>query len=69
MNTWLIISIIAALGLIVGNIMLLKYSAKMKFEKPRSETEKTVTANTTDSSNAPESVDTTQTQQHDDKTP
>ena len=35
MNTWLLISLILALGLIVGNIMLLKYSAKMKFEKPK----------------------------------
>lgn len=35
MNTWLIISLLVALGIIVGNIMLLKYSAKMKFEKPK----------------------------------
>lgn len=34
MNTWLIVSLLVALGIIVGNIMLLKYSAKMKFEKP-----------------------------------
>lgn len=35
MNTWLLISLLLALGIIVGNIMLLKYSAKMKFEKPK----------------------------------
>lgn len=35
MNTWLVVSLLVALGIIVGNIMLLKYSAKMKFEKPK----------------------------------
>ena len=34
MNTWLIVGIIAlVLGMIVGNIMLLKYSAKLPMKK------------------------------------
>ncbi|GAA0859421.1 DUF2897 family protein [Aliiglaciecola litoralis] len=33
MNTWLVLGLLLALGIIVGNIMLLKYSANMKFGK------------------------------------
>jgi hypothetical protein len=35
MNTWLVLGLLLALGIIVGNMMLLKYSAKMKFGKPQ----------------------------------
>lgn len=35
MSTWAVVAlIIFVLGMILGNIMLLKYSAKSKFEKP-----------------------------------
>lgn len=35
MSTWAVVAlIIFVLGMIFGNIMLLKYSAKSKFEKP-----------------------------------
>ncbi|MEP4891890.1 MAG: DUF2897 family protein [Aliiglaciecola sp.] len=39
MNFWLIVTLLIALGLIVGNILLLKMSAKMSFEKTKTKPE------------------------------
>ena len=35
MNVWLWLLIIAVFGIVVGNILLLKHSAKMKLPTPR----------------------------------
>ncbi|MDO6712281.1 DUF2897 family protein [Aliiglaciecola sp. 2_MG-2023] len=41
MNIWLIVTLLIALGLVVGNILLLKMSAKMTFEKTKAKPEDT----------------------------
>ena len=35
MNWWVVLIIVVILGFIIGNILLLKQSAKFKFEKPK----------------------------------
>ena len=39
MNIWLIVTLLIALGLVVGNILLLKMSDKMTFEKTEAKPE------------------------------
>ncbi|GAC14123.1 DUF2897 family protein [Aliiglaciecola lipolytica] len=49
MNIWLIVSLLIAIGLVVGNILLLKMSAKMKFEKTESKPgDKIIASDSTD---------------------
>ena len=49
--TWVIVIIVLVLGVVIGNITLLKYSAKFKFPTPlKTEDGKEQNANTDDSS-------------------
>jgi len=40
MNWWVVLIIVLALGMILGNILLVKYTANMKMPKPKHDNNK-----------------------------